>query len=583
MLQKSETTSMIKIKRREVPSINLFKNSHFSKLIQKLYLSRGITQLEQINYKLVNLHNPNQLTGIKTAAQIVIDAMNDNKKIVIVGDFDADGATATALCLRAIKAFGHHNIDYLVPNRFDFGYGLSTQLIPILQDMQADLIITVDNGISSIDGTQAAVDIGIQVIITDHHLPAKILPNANAIVNPNLNGDEFPSKNLAGVGVVFYLLAEIRSQLNALNWFVDKNILIPNLAQWLDIVALGTVADMVGLDDNNRILVTEGIKRIKAGHTVAGIKALLKVADREIEKTNTETFGFVIAPRLNAAGRLEDMSIGIELLITDDEDKAFMLAQELDGINQQRKEIQKDMQVLADSVVNELDKIKKLPHGICLFHNSWHQGVVGLLASKVKEKTNRPVIAFAPENDESEILKGSARSINGFHIRDALVQIETNHPNLMHKFGGHAMAAGLSINKHDYTQFREIFDTTVNNSLTEEQRQHTIETDGELESIDFCLAIAEELQEHGPWGQSFPAPLFDGWFNIMDKKEVGSGHTKLTLQTPDFSKRIGAIAFGIHPNLFKPEGDKNQITFKLDINEFRGRRNLQLIVQDIIN
>jgi len=574
---------MIKIKRREVPNINPLENSHLSKLIQKLYLSRGIKQIDQINYKLANLHNPNQLSGIKTAAQIVIDAMNDNKKIVIVGDFDADGATATALCLRAIKAFGHHNIDYLVPNRFDFGYGLSTQLIPILAEMQADLIITVDNGISSIEGTQAAIDADIQVIITDHHLPADVLPNADAIVNPNLNGDEFPSKNLAGVGVVFYLLAEIRSQLNDLDWFVDKNIPIPNLAQWLDIVALGTVADMVGLDDNNRILVTEGIKRIKAGHTVAGIKALLKVADRAIEKTNTETFGFVIAPRLNAAGRLEDMSIGIELLITDDENKAFRLAQELDGINQQRKEIQKDMQFLADSVVNELDKIKKLPNGICLFHNSWHQGVVGLLASKIKEKTNRPVIAFAPENDESDILKGSARSISGFHIRDALVQIETNHPNLMHKFGGHAMAAGLSINKQDYEQFREIFDTTVNDSLTEEQRQHTIETDGELESIDFCLALAEELQEHGPWGQSFPAPLFDGWFNIMDKKEVGSGHTKLTLQTPDFSKRIGAIAFGIHPNLFKPEGDKNQITFKLDINEFRGRKNLQLIVQDIIN
>ena len=574
---------MIKIKRREVPNINPLENSHLSKLIQKLYLSRGIKQIDQINYKLANLHNPNQLSGIKTAAQIVIDAMNDNKKIVIVGDFDADGATATALCLRAIKAFGHHNIDYLVPNRFDFGYGLSTQLIPILAEMQADLIITVDNGISSIEGTQAAIDADIQVIITDHHLPADVLPNADAIVNPNLNGDEFPSKNLAGVGVVFYLLAEIRSQLNDLDWFVDKNIPIPNLAQWLDIVALGTVADMVGLDDNNRILVTEGIKRIKAGHTVAGIKALLKVADRAIEKTNTETFGFVIAPRLNAAGRLEDMSIGIELLITDDENKAFRLAQELDGINQQRKEIQKDMQFLADSVVNELDKIKKLPKGICLFHNSWHQGVVGLLASKIKEKTNRPVIAFAPENDESDILKGSARSISGFHIRDALVQIETNHPNLMHKFGGHAMAAGLSINKQDYEQFREIFDTTVNDSLTEEQRQHTIETDGELESIDFCLALAEELQEHGPWGQSFPAPLFDGWFNIMDKKEVGSGHTKLTLQTPDFSKRIGAIAFGIHPNLFKPEGDKNQITFKLDINEFRGRKNLQLIVQDIIN
>jgi single-stranded-DNA-specific exonuclease len=574
---------LIKIKRRIIPEKNTISGIGLSPLIQRLYLSRNIVSPQQINYKLANLLIPQKLLGIKSAASIIIDAFTDNKKIVIVGDFDADGATATALCLRAIRAFGHNNIDYLVPNRFDFGYGLSPQLIPILKDMQTDLIITVDNGISSIDGTQAAVDAGMQVIITDHHLPANTLPNANAIVNPNLNGDEFPSKHLAGVGVVFYLLAEIRSQLNDADWFVEKNIASPNLAQWLDIVALGTVADMVALDDNNRILVTEGLKRIKSGATVAGIKAILKVADKEIQKTNTETFGFVIAPRLNAAGRLEDMSIGIELLTTDDENKAFVLAQELDSINQQRKEIQKDMQSVADSVVNELDKIKKLPHGICLFHKDWHQGVVGLLASKVKEKTNRPVIAFAPENDTSTILKGSARSISGFHIRDALVNIETNHPKLMIKFGGHAMAAGLSIEQENYSHFREIFNITVNDSLTEEQRQHTVETDGELESIDLCLAIAEELQEHGPWGQSFPAPLFDGWFNIIDKKEVGKGHTKLTLQTQDFTKRIQAIAFGIHPNNFKEDGNKNQITYKLDINEFRGRRNLQLIVQDIIN
>lgn len=574
---------MIKIKRRTIIESNILEQSGLSLLIQRLYLSRGITDVKQIDYRLKHLHTAQQLSNIQKAAEIVIAAFNNNKKIVIVGDFDADGATATALCLRAIKAFGHHNIDFLVPNRFDFGYGLSTQLIPILQDMACDLIITVDNGISSIDGTQAAIDAGMQVIITDHHLQADILPNADAIVNPNLNGDEFPSKNLAGVGVVFYLLAEIRSQLSDLNWFVEKDIPVPNLAQWLDIVALGTVADMVGLDDNNRILVTEGIKRIKAGYTVAGIKALLKVANKDIQKTNTESFGFVIAPRLNAAGRLEDMSLGIELLITDDENKAFMLAQELDNINQQRKEIQKDMQFVADSVVDELDKIKKLPHGICLYHKDWHQGVVGLLASKVKEKTNRPVIAFAPENDESEILKGSARSISGFHIRDALVQIETNHPNLMLKFGGHAMAAGLSINKENYEQFREIFNQVVNDALTEEQRQHTVHTDGELDSSDLCLAIAEEIQEHGPWGQNFPAPLFDGWFNIIDKKEVGTGHTKLTLQTPDFSKRIGAIAFGIHPKMFKPDGGKNQITYKLDINEFRGCRSLQLIVQGVIN
>lgn len=573
---------MIKIIRRTIPDHNPLAESGFSNLVQQLYLSRGITDLQQISYSLQHLLKPQKLSGIKAAAKLVIEAIKTNKKIVIVGDFDADGATATALCLRAIRAFGHHNIDFLVPNRFDFGYGLSEQLIPLLQDMQTDLIITVDNGISSIDGTQAALDAGMQVIITDHHLQAEILPKADAIVNPNLHGDEFPSKNLAGVGVVFYLLAEIRAQLTDTGYFNQKQIKSPNLAQWLDLVALGTVADMVSLDDNNRILVIEGIKRIKAGFTVAGIKALLKITGRELDKTTTETFGFVIAPRLNAAGRLEDMSIGIELLTTDDENKALALAQELDSINQQRKDIQKDMQIAADSVVKELDKIKKLPDGICLFHKDWHQGVVGLLASKVKEKTNRPVIAFAPENEQSTLLKGSARSIAGFHIRDALVRIETNHPQLMKKFGGHAMAAGLSIETENYTKFRSIFADLVSESLSEEQRQHSILTDGELDSINLCLAVAEELQEHGPWGQNFPAPLFDGWFNIIDKKEVGQGHTKLTLQTQDFSKRIGAIAFGLHPNKFKAEDGKNQLTYRLDINEFRGRKSLQLIVQDII-
>lgn len=574
---------MIKIKRRNVPVSDIFENSGISTLIQRLYLSRGITTTKQIDYKLQHLHTAQQLSGIKTAAGIVIDAIHTNKKIVIVGDFDVDGATATALSLRAIWSFGYRNIDFLVPNRFDFGYGLSPQLIPILQDMQAELIITVDNGISSIDGTQAAIDAGIAVIITDHHLPAVVLPNADAIVNPNLYGDEFESKNLAGVGVVFYLLAEVRSQLTQANYFTTNNIATPNLATWLDIVALGTVADMVSLDGNNRILVTAGIKRIKAGKTIVGIKALLKIANKDITKTNTETFGFIIAPRLNAAGRLEDMSIGIELLITDDENKALALAQELDNINQQRKEIQADMQTLADSIVKELNHIKKLPDGVCLFHQDWHQGVIGLLASKVKEKTNRPVIAFAPENKTSNILKGSARSITGLHIRDALVVIATRHPDLILKFGGHAMAAGLSITQANYPQFRTVFDELVTQVLTEEQRQHTIETDGELDSVELCLAVAEELQQHGPWGQNFPAPLFDGWFNIIDKKEVGKGHCKLTLQTQDFSKRIGAIAFGIHPNAFKPEGEKNQITYRLDINEFRGQRNLQLIVQNIIN
>ena len=574
---------MIQIKRREVPETNNLEGLGLSKLIQRLYLSRGITEPSQINYKLQNLLHSSKLSNIKKAAGIVVSCIQKNEKIVIVGDFDADGATATALSIRAIKAFGYDNIEYLVPNRFDFGYGLSSQLIPILQSMQTDLIITVDNGISSISGTAKAKEAGMKVIITDHHLPAEELPNADAIVNPNLHGDEFPSKSLAGVGVVFYLLAEIRKQLTECGWFESKNIQPPNLAQWLDIVALGTVADMVGLDENNRILVNDGLKRIQAGQTIAGIHALLKIAGRDYSKTNTDTFGFVLGPRLNAAGRLEDMSVGIELLLTDDATKARNLAQELDSINQQRKEIQSEMQEVANSVIKELKNIKKLPNGICLFHKHWHQGVVGLLASKVKEKTNRPVVAFAPESDESPILKGSARSIEGFHIRDAFVEIEAHYPDLMIKFGGHAMAAGLSIHQENYKQFREIFNQIVDNKLTEEQRMHVIETDGEIDSIDLCLAVAEELQQHGPWGQNFPAPLFDGWFNIIEKKEVGSGHCKMSLQTSDLSKKIEAIAFGLHPDKFNPIGQRNHLTYKLDINEFAGRRNLQLIIQNIIS
>lgn len=574
---------MITIKRRTIPQCDELKHTGLSELIQNIYLARGINHPQQIDYQLKHLYTQKGLLGISQAAKIIVGAINEQKKIVIVGDFDADGATATALAIRALRAFGHNRVDFLVPNRFDFGYGLSPQLIPILQAMDAQVIMTVDNGISSIAGTQAAIDADMQVIITDHHLPSTELPNAHAIVNPNLDGDQFLSKNLAGVGVVFYLLAEVRSQLHAQDWFNRAKITMPQLAQWLDIVALGTVADMVSLDDNNRILVTEGLRRIRAGRTIAGIKALLKVADKDICKTSAETFGFVVAPRLNAAGRLEDMSIGIELLTTDDDQQAYSLAVQLDDINQQRKDIQSDMQKEADSIVKTLNNIKKLPDGICLYHRNWHQGVVGLLSSKVKEKTNRPVIAFAPENKTSNLLKGSARSIKGFHIRDALVEINSAYPDLIEKFGGHAMAAGLTLLEENYKTFRQVFNTYVVENLTEEQRQHIIETDGELDSPALCLAVAEELQQHGPWGQNFPYPLFDGWFNIIEKREVGSGHTKLTLQTSDLMKKIEAIAFGIRPDQFNATGKKNQITYKLDVNEFRGKRRLQLIVENIVH
>lgn len=573
---------MIQIKRRPVPAENFLKELKLPPLIEKLFLSRGIKDPKQVQYRLQNLHRPHTLSGLKQASKLLHQAMLKDEKIVVVGDFDADGATSTALFIRAMRAFGFNHLDYLVPNRFEFGYGLTPELVPILLEMQADLIITVDNGISSVRGVDVAKQQGLQVIITDHHLPGDVLPAADAIVNPNLIDDQFPSKNLAGVGVVFYLLASLRSHLEDENWFKNKGLKAPNLAQWLDIVALGTVADLVSLDDNNRIFVTEGLRRIQAGHCIEGIKALVKIAGRDIEKSNTETFGFVLAPRLNAAGRLQDMGVGIDLLLTDNQAEAKSLAQELDEINQARKDIQADMQYLADSIIKQLDQVQRLPTGVCLYHKNWHQGVVGLLASKVKDKVHRPVIAFAPENEESDVLKGSARSIKGFHIRDALVEIHKQKPHLMKKFGGHAMAAGLSLQKDNYEDFRDTFDQFVKDSLTQEQLEHVVETDGELETLDLSMNVAEILNQFGPWGQNFPAPLFDGWFTVVDKREVGIGHCKMTLQTMDQRKKIEAIAFGIHPNQFQNEGGKNHLTYQLDINEFRGRRNLQLMIQNVI-
>jgi single-stranded-DNA-specific exonuclease len=545
-------------------------------------LARGITHHAQVEYRLKNLYQPDGMQDLDLAAQIIIKAIQDKKHIVVAGDFDADGATATALVIRSLKQMGAGFISFIVPNRFEYGYGLTIELVDELVKMKADLVITVDNGISSFNGVSKAKQLGMTVIITDHHLPPNELPPADAIVNPNCVGNEFPSKSLAGVGVAFYLMARVRSQLLEINWFEKNHLPLPNIAQLLDLVALGTVADLVPLDGNNRILVDAGLQRIKFKQSLPGINAIFEVANIDQISADSNALAFYIAPRLNAAGRIEDMSIGINLLLTDDHAEAKRIAQQLNEINQQRKQIQEDMQRFADSVVDELKKKPALPPVICIYHENWHQGVVGLLASKVKEFTHRPVIAFAKENEQSEVIKGSARSIPGLHIRDVLVEIDALNPGLIKKFGGHAMAAGLSLEKTKLKQFQKAFSQQVEAKLDNNQLHRIIFSDGAVDTEDLNLRMAEMLQDAGPWGQHFEQPVFDGWFVVKSKKLIGDQHCKLVLQTPDFIKQIDAIAFGFHPNQFADEQQSMHLCYQMMVNEFRNRRTLQLKIDHII-
>ncbi len=571
-----------KLIRRTFAAQSLTGGEHLHHLVQRIYLSRGISTYAEVDYQLRNLHHPTGFKGLSTAASLVIEAIQKHAHIVIVGDFDADGATSTALVMRALRQMGAQHVSFLVPNRFDYGYGLTAELVDELVKLKAELVITVDNGISSIKGVAKAKSLGMSVIVTDHHLPPEQLPAADAIVNPNCEGDEFPSKCLAGVGVAFYLMSAIRSQLLKDSWFESQQLKCPNLAQLLDLVALGTVADLVPLDGNNRIMIDSGLQRIKSRCCVVGINALFEVSGLDQRSADGNSLAFYIAPRLNAAGRLEDMSIGINLLLTDDHAEAKQLAAQLQEINQQRKKIQADMQVFADSVVDELKQKPQLPDAICLFHKNWHQGVVGLLASKVKEFTHRPVIAFAKENAASEWLKGSARSISGLHIRDVLVAIDAALPGLIKKFGGHAMAAGLTLKAENLKVFQQQFTEQVTQHLATGGLDQHILSDGSVDVEDLSLHTAEMLQQAGPWGQHFDQPLFDDWFIVKQKQLIGDNHTKLTLQTADFQKQIAAIAFNRHPNDFADEGTSTHVCYQMMINEFRNKRSLQLKIEHIL-
>ena len=551
-------------------------------LLQRIYQSRGIDSQASLDRRLNCLPEPQSMTGLDAATQRLVTAAKKQQSVLIVGDFDADGATSSALMVLGLRAMGFQSVDFLVPNRFDYGYGLTPEIVDLAAEKSPDLIITVDNGISSVEGVARANKLAIEVIVTDHHLPGTQLPDAVAIVNPNQQGCDFPSKNLAGVGVAFYLLIALRTELRQQQWFDQQQIAEPNLSQWLDLVALGTVADVVPMDQVNRALVHQGLLRIRSGHSRPGIQALLRIAGKNPARLVATDLGFALGPRLNAAGRLDDISLGIQCLLCDDPQQALHTAQALDELNQDRKSIETGMQQQALAIVEQLGlDDKSMPAALSLFQPDWHQGVVGLLASRIKEKYHRPVVAFA-RGDNGD-LKGSCRSIPGLHIRDTLDAVATQNPGLITKFGGHAMAAGLSLNEDKLSEFEQAFEQQVAQLVTEDDLQARLITDGCLEAQQLSMHTAEMLRDAGPWGQLFPEPCFQGDFRIVQQRIVGERHLKLVLaphNQPEIA--IDAIWFNIDtarwPN---PEAETVHCVYRLDINEFRGLESLQLMVQHL--
>ncbi len=546
--------------------------SFTSPLLARILSSRGVLNPDDLDHSLKGLLSPDSFLGIREAASILADALESGANILIVGDFDADGATSCALMVTALRSMGAGEVNYLVPDRFKFGYGLTPEIVDVAVQFKPDVIVTVDNGIASVEGVAHANTLGISVVVTDHHLPGKELPAAAAIVNPNQAGCEFPSKALAGVGVAFYLLSVLRALLRSRAWFEHHPEI--NLASFLDLVALGTVADVVPMDQNNRRLVEEGLRRIRAGHCRPGLKAMLMVAGVNPQHLTTRDLAFSIAPRLNAAGRLQDMSIGIECLLAD-EGRAAELAEHMDTLNNERKEIETGMRDIALAHLKQLSLADETAAGLCFYRPDWHQGVVGIVASRIKEKSHRPVIAFAPSGDGE--LKGSGRSVPGFHLRDALDAIATKHPGLLLKFGGHAMAAGLSLLVSDYERFREAFDQEVRLNLGEARIEQVVMSDGEL-AEPVTVLLAKEIERAAPWGQGFPEPEFDGKFEILDQRIVGGRHLKLLLQ-PETGEPVEAICFN-HGGL--AENRHIRCAYRLEVNRFRGMEKPQLIVSVIL-
>jgi single-stranded-DNA-specific exonuclease len=578
--------SIIVHRKVDSPELNFSGSVH--PLLQKIYKQRSISAAEDLELGLKNLLTPEKFKGMDVAVTLLARALEEQQRVLIVADFDADGATSCVLATNVLKQFGLKNIEYIVPNRFEYGYGLTPEIVQVGKSLKPDLIITVDNGISSVEGVEVANSLGISVLITDHHIAPDILPAAQAVVNPNQLGCDFPSKCIAGVGVIFYLMLALRSRLRKDGWFKKSNLKEPNLADQLDLVALGTIADVVALDRNNRILVCEGIKRIKAGKTRPGIEALLRVSRRDARRLKTSDLGFSVAPRLNAAGRLEDMSTGIECLLTNSENEAYLLALQLDSINQDRKQIELDMREQAfQSLEHLVIETDNLPAALCLFDERWHQGVVGIVASRIKDKFNRPAIAFAQvDAADSEVveLKGSARSIQGFHIRDALDAVATQNPGLITKFGGHAMAAGLSLAKDNFDSFSRAFNSHAKKLLSEDQLRAVVLSDGPAEPEWLTLETANVIESAGPWGQEFEEPLFDGRFNLIEQRRLSGNHLKMVLSPKQDAQRVvDAIAFNVSEEDWPAEKvTEIEIVYRIDANEFRGTETLQLKVEQIL-
>ncbi|WP_133407958.1 single-stranded-DNA-specific exonuclease RecJ [Parashewanella tropica] len=549
-------------------------------LLKQLYARRGV-MAEQCQTGLAGLLRPDTLKDLPKAAAIISDAIEANKLITIIGDFDADGATSTSVCMLALRSMGAYKVNFLIPNRFDYGYGLSPEIVDLAHQQGSELLLTVDNGISSISGIAHANELAIPVVVTDHHLAGEELPQAAAIVNPNQPDCPFASKAIAGVGVAFYLMTAIKAELVRRQWFEKQNITPPNLTFLLDIVALGTVADVVPLDANNRILVEAGLRRVRSGQCRPGITALLDIAKRNPSKVVASDFGFAVGPRLNAAGRLDEMSLGVELLMCDDMSKARQMAYELDSLNQERRELEagmqhEAMQKLASLSLHDDD----LPCGLAIYQEDWHQGVIGILASRIKDRYHRPVIAFAKaENGE---IKGSARSIKGLHMRDLLADINNLAPDLIIKFGGHAMAAGLSLKADAFPRFAELFEQLTSERLTQAQLTGEIFTDGELPLQLMEMETANLIRYAGPWGQEFEEPCFDGQFHIIQQRLVGEKHLKLVLESLCGTMMFDAIAFNVDLKRWPDMQAKTvELVYTLDVNEFRGNQSLQLMVKQI--
>ncbi len=550
-------------------------------VLRRVYAARGVHSGQELDYELSHLPSPSSLPGVEEAAALIHGVMMEGGRILVIGDFDADGATSSALAVRALRAMGCGQVDFLVPNRFEYGYGLTPEIVAEALKHSPDLLLTVDNGISSLDGVAVAKAAGVAVLVTDHHLPGEQLPKADVLVNPQLVADgAFDGANLAGVGVIFYVMAGLRSYLREQGWFSQRGIPEPNLAELLDLVALGTVADVVPLGRVNRILVHQGLQRIRAGCCRPGILALFQAAGRNHQRAAASDLGFSVGPRLNAAGRLEDMSRGIHCLLTEERAEAEKIAAELDGLNRQRREIEADMkqQALAELEGTILDQAPEaLPIAITVYREDWHQGVIGILAARLRERYHRPAIAFAPA--EGGIIKGSARSIPGLHIRDALDGVAARHPELLNKFGGHAMAAGLTLREEDLDAFRKALEVEVRTHLTEEDLQAVIHSDGPLEGDDFSLPLAEALRNGGPWGQAFPEPQFDNRLRILSSRVVGENHLKMVLTFPGNESGIDAIAFNQAEREPVAGVDEIYAVFRLDVNEYMGSRKPQLIIE----